>query len=117
MNNFGFPFSTAIGPSSHGSAVGVATGYRLDGRGAEIRVPEGSRMISFPSRPDRFWGQPRVAGDLSPGIERQKREDIHSSPTNGEVKKTWVYTFTPPIRLHVVLLNYFSTRTTLPLII
>jgi hypothetical protein len=32
---------------------------------------------------------------LSPGVKRQGREADHSSPTSGEIKKTWMYTSTP----------------------
>jgi hypothetical protein len=34
------------------SSVGIATGYGLDDRGVEVRVPQESRIFSFPSRPD-----------------------------------------------------------------
>jgi hypothetical protein len=30
------------------------------------------------------------------GLKRQGREANHSLPTGVEVKKTWIYTFTPP---------------------
>jgi hypothetical protein len=36
------------------SAVGIATGYMLDGRGVGARVPVGARFFSSPRRPDRF---------------------------------------------------------------
>jgi hypothetical protein len=40
------------------SAVGIATGHGLDGRGLGIRVPVGVRFFSSARRPDRFRGQP-----------------------------------------------------------
>jgi hypothetical protein len=40
------------------SAVGIATGYRLDDRGVGVRVPVGSRIFS--SRPDRLRGPPNL---------------------------------------------------------
>jgi hypothetical protein len=43
-------------PRSRDSAVGIATGYRLDDRGVVVRVPEGSRIFSSPRRPNRLWG-------------------------------------------------------------
>jgi hypothetical protein len=49
------------------------------------------------------------------GVKRPGREADYSPPTNGEVKKIWIYTSTPPIRLHGVVLNWLSTDTTLPL--
>jgi hypothetical protein len=30
-----------------------------------------------------------------PGVERPGHEADHSPPTSAEVKKTWIYTFTP----------------------
>jgi hypothetical protein len=36
-------------------AVGIATGCLLNGRGMEVRVPVGTRFLSPPGRPDRFW--------------------------------------------------------------
>jgi hypothetical protein len=42
------------------SAVGVATGYGLDGEGVGVRVPEGASFPSSPCRPDRFWGPPSL---------------------------------------------------------
>jgi hypothetical protein len=41
------------------SSVGIATGYELDDRGVGVRVPEGSRIFSYPC-PDRFWGPPSL---------------------------------------------------------
>jgi hypothetical protein len=46
-------------------------------------------------------------------IKRPGREADHSSPTSGEVKKTCIYTSTPPC-LHRVVLNLLSTGTILP---
>jgi hypothetical protein len=37
-----------------------------------------------------------VPGALSPSIKRPGHEADHSPPTSGKVKKTWVYSFTPP---------------------
>jgi hypothetical protein len=38
------------------SAVGIATGYALDGQDVEVRVPVGLRIFSASFRPNRFWG-------------------------------------------------------------
>jgi hypothetical protein len=38
------------------SAVCLALGYGLDGRGVRVRVPMGSRIFSSP---DRLWGPPK----------------------------------------------------------
>jgi hypothetical protein len=42
------------------SAVGIATGYRLDDRSVGVRAPVGSRILSSPRRPDRLWGPPSL---------------------------------------------------------
>ncbi|PNF15380.1 hypothetical protein B7P43_G00977, partial [Cryptotermes secundus] len=39
---------------------------------------------------------PTVPGTLSQGVKRPGRETDHSPPTSAEVKKTWIYTPTPP---------------------
>jgi hypothetical protein len=49
--------------------------------------------------------RPMDTGALSPEVKRQRREADHSPPTSDEVKKMWIYTPTPVIRLHVIVLN------------
>jgi hypothetical protein len=39
---------------------------------------------------------PMGTGALSPGVKWPGREADHSPQTNAEVKKTWIYTSTPP---------------------
>jgi hypothetical protein len=39
------------------NAVGIATGYWLDGRGVGVRVLVASRIFTSPCRPDRLWGR------------------------------------------------------------
>jgi hypothetical protein len=51
---------------SQESAVGIATGYRLDSQGVGVRVPVGARLFS-PCCPDWFWDQPSL---LSNGYPR-----------------------------------------------
>jgi hypothetical protein len=41
---------------SRGSIVDIVTGYGLDDRGVELRVPVWSIIFSSPNRPDRLWG-------------------------------------------------------------
>jgi hypothetical protein len=86
---------------SRDSAVGIATGYGLDGRGVGVRVPVRSRMFCSPCPPDRLWEPTEppiqlVPGALSTEVKRPGREAGHSPPTNVEVKKTWIYTSIPP---------------------
>jgi hypothetical protein len=55
--------------------------------------------FSMSSRPDLGFTQPPiqwVLGALSPGVKRLGREADHSSLASAEVKKTWIYTSTPP---------------------
>jgi hypothetical protein len=51
-----------------------------------------SRPALGPIRPPIEW----VPEALSPGVKRPGREADHSPPTSAEVKKTWIYTSTPP---------------------
>jgi hypothetical protein len=50
------------------SAVGKATGYRLDGRGVGFRVPIRARFFAYSRRPDRFWDQPSLLSDGYRGL-------------------------------------------------
>jgi hypothetical protein len=43
------------------SVVGIATGYGLDDLGVGVGVPVGSRIFTFPFRPDRLWGPPNLS--------------------------------------------------------
>jgi hypothetical protein len=55
--------------------------------------------FSMSSRPALGPTQPpiqREPGALSPDVKRPGREADHSLPTSTEVKKTWIYTSTPP---------------------
>jgi hypothetical protein len=69
------------------SAVGIATGYGLDGRGLGVGVHV-FQTGSGPTQPPIKC----VPGDLLPGVKRSGREGDHSRPTSAEVKNTWIYT-------------------------
>jgi hypothetical protein len=45
---------------SRDSAVGIATGYRLDDRGVGVRVPVGATLFPSPRRPYRLRGPPNL---------------------------------------------------------
>jgi hypothetical protein len=80
---------------SRDSVVGIATGYGLDDRGVEVRVPVGSIIFCVPRHPDWFWGPPSLLSSGYPGVKRPGREADHSSPTSTDVKNTWMYASTP----------------------
>jgi hypothetical protein len=88
--------------------VVITLSYVLDNRGFESR--QGLRIFLFTtaSRPALGATKPPiqwVAGDLSLGVKRPRREADYSPPSNAEVKSAWNYTSTPPIRLHGVVLS------------
>jgi hypothetical protein len=65
----------ALGFRSRDSAVIIATGYGLDGRGFGVRVTAGSRIFTSQYRLDRVCGSTQppihwVTGTLSPGVKR-----------------------------------------------
>jgi hypothetical protein len=72
---------------SQDSAVGITTGYGLDDRGVGVRVLVGAIIFSKSSG----WalGVTQLSIQWVPGVKRSGREVA-------EVKKTWVYTSTPP---------------------
>jgi hypothetical protein len=84
-------------------------GCELDDRGSRVRFPAGAgnvfrRRVQNGSRahqPPLQW----VPGALSFGVKRQGREANHSPPSTAEVKNAWIYTFTPTIRFHCVVLS------------
>jgi len=49
--------------------------------------------------------KPRVPGALSLGVKRPGSEAHHSPPSSAEIKNAWNFMFTPPVRLHGVVLS------------
>jgi hypothetical protein len=79
----------------------IVTGYGLDDRGVGVPVPVGARIFSSPRRPHHHWGPPSLLyngyrGLFPLGEKRPRREAHRSLPTSAEIKKTWIYTSTPP---------------------
>jgi hypothetical protein len=91
-----FDYINSIILLSRDSSVGIATGYGLDDQGAESSSPGRVKIFYFSmsSRPALGSTQPPIK--WVPGVNRQGREADHSPPTSVEVKKTWIYTSTPP---------------------
>jgi hypothetical protein len=85
---------------SHCSALDIATAYGLYDQGVGVRVPIESRIFNSSHHPDRLWGSHNLLsigykGIFPWGVKRQGRE-ADQPPSNTEVKKTWIYTSTPP---------------------
>jgi hypothetical protein len=85
-----------------------ATGWTIGVLGFDSRRGLGiflsttaSRTALEPTQPPIQW----VPGALSLGVKRPEREADNSPPSSAEVKSTWSYTSTPPIRLHGVVLS------------
>jgi hypothetical protein len=74
------------------NAVSIATGYGLDSRGVGVRVQVGARNFSSPCRPNLLWSPPSGYRGPFPRVEVDR-----STPASAEVKKTWIYTTTPPL--------------------
>jgi hypothetical protein len=76
-----------------------------------VRFPAGSRNFPLPTPcPDTLWCPPSLLSNGYQGLfpwgeKGPERESDHSSPSSAEVKNAWNYTYTPPIRLHGVVLS------------
>jgi hypothetical protein len=73
LSQFGMYMHIVRSPDS---AVGIATGYGLDG----VRVPVGSRIFSSPRRPDRLWGRPNLLSNGGGSFPGGKAAGTWSSP-------------------------------------
>jgi hypothetical protein len=59
-----------------------------------------------PTQPPIQW----IPGALSLGVKRPHPEADHSPPSSAKVKNACSYTYTPPIRLHGVVLSLKKHR-------
>jgi hypothetical protein len=64
----------------------------MTGDWRKLHNEELHNLISSPTQPPIQW----LPWDFSGGVKRQRREADHSPPTSAEVKKTWIFTSTPP---------------------
>jgi hypothetical protein len=91
---------TSRSNKSQDSAVGIVISYGLDDRGVRVRDLVGSRILISPCRPNRLWVPPSLSngyqGPFPLEVNRLDREPDHSPQNSAEVKKTWIYTATPP---------------------
>jgi hypothetical protein len=77
-------------------------GCSSPGRGWRIFIfATASRPALGPTQLPIQW----VTGNLSLLIKRPGREADHSPPPSAKVKNAWSYIYTPPIRLHGVVLS------------
>jgi hypothetical protein len=60
-----------------------------------------SRPALGPTQAPIQW----VQGALSLRVKRPGRDADHSLPSSAEVRNAWIYTSTPPIHLHGVVLS------------
>jgi hypothetical protein len=96
--------------NSRDSSVGIATRLRLDDQGYRVRFPAGVGNFSLRCRLQNGSGAHPASylmgtTDSFPGVKRPGREADHSPPSSAEVKNACIYTSTPPIRLHGVVLS------------
>jgi hypothetical protein len=90
-------------PKSHDSSVGTALGYGLDDRGSRVRFQAGAGNFSLHHRVQNGSGAHPVfypMGTSGRGVKLIIH--LHLVPRS---KNDWSYTFTPPIRLHGVVLS------------
>jgi hypothetical protein len=88
-----------------GSAVGIATGYVLDDRRGQTSSPGRGEDVHFSISSRLALGPTQTPNKWVPGLKRQGREADHTLETSAEVKKTWIYTSIPAIRLHGAVLS------------
>jgi hypothetical protein len=93
-----FNYSTSDLPYVY-SAVGTATGYRLDNRGVGGRVPLEAIFFSFPQRSDRFWAHPT---SYPVDVGRWSWPLISNKCWGQEYMQLYL---SFPIRLHGIVLN------------
>jgi hypothetical protein len=97
LNNL--KYRSKVGAGIAQSVWRLVTGWTTEG--SEFASPGGGKnfLFSTSSRPALGSTQPPiqwVPGALSMGVKRPGREADHSPSTSVEVKKIWIYTFTPP---------------------
>jgi hypothetical protein len=84
---------------SRGIVVSIATGdwtaenkRSTPGRAKNFNFSLSSRSALGPTKPPIEW----ELGAVYPGVKPWGRNADHSPPTTAEVKKMYIYTFTPP---------------------
>jgi hypothetical protein len=96
-------FSQAHGHDD--SSVGIALYYGLDDRGSRVRFPAGTGNFSLHHCVQSSSGVHPSSYPMGTGGCFPVDKADHSHASRAEVKNTWSYTSTPPIRLHGVVLS------------
>jgi hypothetical protein len=78
------------------SAVGIATHYWLEDRGIGVPVPVVVKNFRYSYIIQTGPGVHPTSYPIGTGVKRPGLESDHSPPASAEVKKTWIYTSTPP---------------------
>jgi hypothetical protein len=91
----GIALPSTVKKTNRDSAVGIAFSYGVDGRGVRVRVPGGSKIFLVLIDSEAHPASYRMNAH-SLGVKWLGRDTDHSPPTSAEVKKTWIYTSTPP---------------------
>jgi hypothetical protein len=88
---------------SRDSAVGIATGYGLDDRKGRSSSPGGGQefLLLHVVQTGSGVHPTFYPMDNGAGVKRPGREADHSPPASAEVKKMWIYTYTPPYAIMV----------------
>jgi len=87
----------------------LESGFRSFWRKSDVMMQGLGIFFPAVSRPAQKPTQTpiqRVPGAPSPGVKRPEHEDDYSPLSSAEVKNEWSYIFSPPIRLHGVMLSW-----------
>jgi hypothetical protein len=74
-------------------------------RGSRIRFQEWDGNFSLLHRVQTGPTHPMATRSSLPDAKQPGREADYSPPSSAKVKNVWHYTFTPPMRLHGVVLS------------
>jgi hypothetical protein len=87
LTNVKFVILMLFNEGNRESAVGIATGSRLDGRGVGVCIPARGNIFlistGYGAHPASYS---MGTGDYSPRVKCPGREDQHSPPSSAEVK-------------------------------
>jgi hypothetical protein len=89
--------------------MGVVTALRAEqSSGFESWQREESFVYSS-GRPELIWGLPSLLFNWSPGFPAREWNRIHSTAASAEIKSEWSCTSAPPVCLHGVNRDKFTS--------